>query len=363
MDKFLMNYLMIEKYLPLSMESKKMILSTFKGYDTIVWKHIDSNRALYKIDDGVRVPLNGTKGFETCLEEMKRILELNIEWIDPKSVFFPETLRQYKPEVKLLFAKGDKTLLKSRPSVAIVGSRKPTAYGRKVAHDLGKFLATNNICVVSGMAMGIDAMAHRGALDASGRTIAVLASGVNRPYPTSNAGLYQEILSTGGLVLSEQFIDDFAMRHHFPLRNRIISAVSDCVIIIEAGEKSGSLITATHAMEQGKTVFSLPGSIYSPQSFGSNQLIYEGASPLVNFGHVLESLGIASAVSAKKVSLDHLTPYAKIVYKILEESKRIEIDEIFKATQFEYSEIISAIGELILEDLCEYVTLNEIALL
>lgn len=363
MEKLLMNYLLVEKYLKLSCETKKMILSTFKGYETIVWKHIENNRALYMIEDGKRLPLNGTKGFDACREEISVLMKHGIEWIDPKSIYFPETLKNYKPEVKLLFAKGDKTLLKDRTTVGIVGSRKPTAYGRKVALDLAKYLASNGICVVSGMAMGIDAMAHRGALDASGKTIAVLASGVNRPYPPSNTGLYEEILKKGGLIVSEQFVDDYALRHHFPLRNRIISAISDCVIIIEAGEKSGSLITATHAMEQGKTVFALPGSIYSPQSSGSNQLIYEGAMPLVNFDHVLETLGINPKLNQKKGLAEYMSNQAKRIYTLLQKRKRVGIDEIFEETHFEYSEIISAIGELILEDLCEYVTLNEIALL
>ncbi|HAS72826.1 MAG TPA: hypothetical protein DCS67_01625, partial [Clostridiales bacterium UBA8960] len=247
MEKHLINYLLVEKYLTLKSESKKMIKTHFKGYDTIVWNYVIENRAQFMIDESVKLPQNGLRGFEDCYNELLKITSSGIGWIDPKSIYYPETLRFYKPEVKMLFTRGEKHLLKETRNVAIVGSRKPTSYGRKVAYDLSKFLAKNGLCVVSGMALGVDSQAHRGALDGGGKTIAVLASGVNQPYPPSNLKLYHEIIDTGGLILSEQFIDDLALKYHFPLRNRIISAISDAVVIIEAGEKSGSLITATHA--------------------------------------------------------------------------------------------------------------------
>lgn len=363
MEKYLSNYLLVEKYLTLKSDTKKMIIEHFKGYDTIVWNYIENNRALFKIDDEVKLPKFGLQGFEDCYNELMRITEAEIGWIDPKSIYYPETLRFYKPEVKMLFAKGDKKCLNETRNVAIVGSRKPTAYGRKVAYDLAKYLAMQGLCVVSGMAMGIDSQAHRGALDGGGKTIAVLASGVNRPYPTSNTNLYHEIIETGGLILSEQFIDDLALKFHFPLRNRIISAISEIVVIIEAGEKSGSLITATHAIEQGKTVFSLPGSLHSPQSIGSNHLIYEGAIPLVKFEHIIETMGLKNRVVNKVISTNHLSDKAKVIYELLKYNKRMRIDDIFETTQFEYSEIISALGELVLDDLCEYMTLNEVALI
>ncbi|HSN65002.1 MAG TPA: DNA-processing protein DprA [Fusibacter sp.] len=290
-------------------------------------------------------------------------MENNTTCILPDSPYYPETLQHYKPIVKMLFAKGDSALLTTYRKVSIVGSRKPTAYGRKVAYDLGRYLARNGVCVVSGMAIGIDSQAHKGALDEGGKTIAVLASGVNYVYPPSNDKMYHAICATGGLILSEQMMDEPPRTYHFPLRNRIISALSEVVVIIEAGEKSGSLITAMHAMEQGKTIYALPGSIYSPQSTGTNRLIYEGASPLIHFGHILESLGLSQEnESRENAILDHLSILAQKIYALLLIQKKLDTDAIYEATMKEYSEICAAISELILDDLCEYSRLNEIRL-
>ncbi len=288
---------------------------------------------------------------------------LGITCILPDSPNYPQALLHYKPEVKMLFAKGDMDLLTAVRKVSIVGSRKPTAYGRKVAYDLGLYLARNGICVVSGMAIGVDAQAHKGALDGGGKTIAVLASGVNYIYPSSNEKMYHAIYETGGLILSEQLNNEPPRAYHFPLRNRIISALSEVVVIIEAGEKSGSLITAMHAMEQGKTIYALPGSIYSPQSTGTNQLIFQGATPLIHFGHLLESLGIEVTNETRRTAaIDHLSILAQNIYALLIKRKKLDTDSIFEATLKEYSEIYAAISELILDDLCEYSSLNEIRL-
>ena len=286
-----------------------------------------------------------------------------IKSIFPDSPFYPQSLHHYKPCVKMLYAKGDTALLTTQKKVSIVGSRKPTAYGRKVAYDLGRYLARNGVCVVSGMAIGIDSQAHKGALDEGGKTIAVLASGVNYIYPPSNEKMYHAIHETGGLILSEQMMDEPPRNYHFPLRNRIISALSEVVVIVEAGEKSGSLITAMHAMEQGKTIYALPGSIYSPQSTGTNRLIYDGASPLIHFSHILESLGLSIEHERRhSIVIDHLSSLAQKIYAMLLTHKKLDTDAIYEATLKEYSEIYAAISELILDDLCEYSSLNEIRL-
>ena len=294
---------------------------------------------------------------------MEELNKMGITCIHPESPYFPLSLHHYKPAVKMLYAKGDQNLLLTQKKVSIVGSRKPTAYGRKVAYDLGRYLARNGICVVSGMAIGIDSQAHKGALDEGGKTIAVLASGVNYIYPPSNEKMYDAIHETGGLILSEQLIDEPPRTYHFPLRNRIISALSEVVVIIEAGEKSGSLITAMHAMEQGKTIYALPGSIYSPQSIGTNKLIFDGATPLIHFGHILESLGLAIDNDRRQSAMiDHLSQLAQKIYALLLTQKKMDTDAIYEATLNEYSEIYAAISELILDDLCEYSSLNEIRL-
>ena len=362
MENYLKNYLLMERYLKLESSTKKKIMSFFQSYSKIQWHYIRDNLQHFGI--GVDVALPGMANcqmiMEKCREEMARMRQLGVESIDPLSIYYPETLQHYRPPVKMLFAKGNKALVNTQGNVAIVGSRKPTAYGRKVAYDLGVFMANNNRCVVSGMALGVDAQAHQGALDAKGQTVAVLASGINVPYPSTNAKLYKEIYDHEGLILSEQFLDDPARNYHFPLRNRIISAISDAVIVIEAGEKSGSLITASHALEQGKTIFALPGSIHSPQSKGCNQLIHQGATPLIDFNHILEAMGYARNANQNKRDTSNLSEVASRIYILMEENKRMSLDEINCVLKLEFSEIISAVSELILDDLCEYCTLNEI---
>lgn len=357
--------MLMDKLLQLSSQSKHNILHYFKSYACIDWKYVSENRVFFGLMENEHLP-NGPNGYKlmNALEKEVKVLEqLGIEIITPSSIYFPQTLSFFKPNAKLLYAKGNKSLVTNKHNVAIVGSRKPTAYGRKVAYDLAKYLAFHDICVVSGLAIGVDAQAHQGALDGGGKTIAVMASGVNLIYPKSNEKLADQILAQSGVLLSEQMINEQPMRYHFPLRNRIISAISDVVIIIEAGDKSGSLITANHAMEQGKTVFALPGSIYSPSSEGANRLIFEGAMPLIKFSHVLESMGllIEENIETKKIP-DHLSILAKEIYQIILQKKRMDIEALCTLLKREYSEINSALSELVLEDLCDFARLNEIAL-
>ncbi len=366
MEAYIKNYMMLEKYLKLSKDSKKQILSHFEGYQYINWSYISDHRSYFLIDTSTRLPhsLEGAMLTKACNDDLLFMQRSNIDYITPMSKYYPEILYHYKPYVNIMFTKGNKALLGDERRVAIVGSRKPTSYGRKVAFDLGKYLAQLGVVVVSGMALGVDAQAHRGALDVNGKTIAVLASGVNQIYPPTNEPIYKTILQQEGLILSEQFIDDMALKHHFPLRNRIISAISDVVVIVEAGEKSGSLITATHAIEQGKTVFALPGNINSPQSVGCNQLIYEGAIPLIKFSHIAEHLGLNTGLQHERVFLNvsHLTETSQLIYKLLKTKKTLSIEEIKAATNCEYSEIYAAVSELILDDLCEYSSLTDIIL-
>ena len=366
MEVYIRNYLLLEKYLKLSKETKNMILSHFESYQYIKWSYISDHRAYFKIEASVLLPdtVEGSMIMRACHDELLRMQRSNIDYITPLSKYYPEILYHYKPYVNIMFTKGNKELLGDARRVAIVGSRKPTSYGRKVAFDLGKYLAKLGVIIVSGMALGVDAQAHRGALDVNGKTIAVLASGVNQVYPPTNEPIYNAILNQEGLILSEQFIDDMALKHHFPLRNRIISAISDVVVIIEAGEKSGSLITATHAIEQGKTVFALPGNINSPQSIGCNQLIYEGAIPLISFAHIAEHLGLSNNLQNERdyINVSHLSDLSQRIYEFLKFKKTLSIEEIKAAMNCEYSEIYAAVSELILDDLCEYSSLTDIIL-
>jgi len=178
-----------------------------------------------------------------------------------------------------------------RPMVGIVGTRKPTPYGLATAERFGRELAEAGAVVVSGMARGIDAAAHKGALSAGGTSIAVLGGGADLCYPRESMGLYRAMKERGA-ILSEQPPGTEPRRENFPERNRIISGLSHGIVVVEAGEKSGTLITVTHALSQGREVFAVPGPVTSPMSVGPHRLIREGACLVENARQVLEELGL-----------------------------------------------------------------------
>ena len=193
---------------------------------------------------------------------------------------YPQALRDLSAPPSLLYALGRTDLLRD-PAVAVVGSRRATAYGRRIARRLGASLAAQGRCVVSGMAMGIDAAAHRGALP--GPTAAVLGSGVDVVSPPRNAALYRDIVESG-VVVSEYAPGVTAEPHHFPVRNRIIAALARDVVIVEASQRSGALITAGLALDLGREVHAVPGPIDRPTSEGTNRLIADGAGVIVDAG-------------------------------------------------------------------------------
>ena len=215
----------------------------------------------------------------------------DIERIDITSHEYPDLLRDIPDPPKQLYCAGDISLLQEM-SVAVVGSRKYTLYGKTVAEMVGRRLGECGIPVVSGLAYGIDAFAHEGALDAGGRVIGVLASGINRMAPKRNYALMMRGLEKGGLVLSEYEPDEPTEKYKYPRRNRIISGLSKCTAVIEANVNSGSLITAQHAMEQGRPVYAVPGNINSQFSIGCNLLIRDGAFPLVVIDDLIRHIGI-----------------------------------------------------------------------
>ena len=172
--------------------------------------------------------------------------------------------------------------------IAIVGARDATQYGKKIAYNLAKELSEQNIVIISGLAIGIDSYAHKGSLEKG--TIAVLGSGIDNIYPKENLELAREIIKNKGCIISEYPLGTKPERLHFPQRNRIISSLSDGVVVIEASKRSGALITAEFALEQGKEVFAVPGDINKKQSEGTNQLIKDGAILLTSATDILENI-------------------------------------------------------------------------
>lgn len=200
---------------------------------------------------------------------------------------YPDKLKRIYNPPYVIYIKG--TMNFQKPLIAIVGARKSTAYGRWAARKFSRELVEWDIGVVSGLALGIDAEGHKGALEGKGYTIGVLGCGIDQYYPQSNYQLFKQI-EESGCILSEYAPGVEPLKHHFPARNRIISGLSDGVVVIEAGEKSGTLITVEYALEQGKDVFALPGNINNYQSKGTNRLIKEGAKILLSIDDILDEL-------------------------------------------------------------------------
>ena len=200
---------------------------------------------------------------------------------------FPDKLRHIPTPPQELFYRGELPD-PAHKSVAIVGTRKPTRYGTEITLDLARKLAERGVVVVSGLALGVDALAHQGALKGQGMTVAILAGGVDKPTPYTNARLADEILASGGAIISEYPSGMPPMSHQFLERNRLVSGLADAVIVTEASLRSGTANTVMHALEQGREVFAVPGPITSPMSAGCNHMIAQGATPITSIDEFIE---------------------------------------------------------------------------
>lgn len=224
-------------------------------------------------------------------EEYYRLAEKGIRFITHLDPDYPSRLLSMYDFPAALYVKGDLPK-EDEPAAAIIGARECSAYGRQTAEHMAKELAEAGVTIISGLARGIDGAGHKGALDGGGKTFAVLGCGVNICYPRSNYSLYTQIGEQGGLI-SEYPPDTPPLARNFPMRNRIISGLSDAVLVIEARKKSGSLITAQTGLDQGKDIYAVPGRITDSLSEGCNQLIASGAFVLLSAENLLENMGIS----------------------------------------------------------------------
>jgi DNA processing protein len=255
---------------------------------------------------------------------------------------YPEALKNIYDAPVLLFVRGE-LIENDRKAVAIVGSRSPSDYGKLVADRLSRELTKKGITIVSGLARGIDTIAHRSCLGAGGRTIAVLGCGVDVAYPAENKRLVEEMIESGA-VLSEFPMGALPEAPHFPRRNRIISGLSLGVIIVEAGEKSGALLTAEYALNQNREVFAVPGQVTSMRSKGSNRLIKEGAKLVMSVEDVLEELGPglgqSSYAGSSPLPEIRFSEDEKRIYELLSDCP-VHIDTLVKQTNSPPSKVLT----------------------
>jgi DNA processing protein len=226
---------------------------------------------------------------------------VKIRKITPKDSEFPDSLRQIPSPPKELYVLGNLAAILGKPSLSVVGSRKVTPYGKTAVSELVRPAAASGVVIVSGMAIGMDALAHKAALEVGGQTIAVLACGLDKPYPLIHHQLARDILQNGGVLISEYPPGTPPMQFRFIERNRLVSGLGGGVLIIEAAQRSGTLHTANFALEQGKSVMAVPGNITSAYSMGTNLLIKTGATPVTTPDDIFEALGLTKILTDKEI--------------------------------------------------------------
>lgn len=274
---------------------------------------------------------------------------------------YPERLKEIYDPPPVLWTRGDTALL-ARPGIAVVGTRHPSPYGSGVAEMLSRDLAARHLLIISGMARGIDSCAHKGALAARMRTVAVWGTGIDVVYPKENKKLAEEILAAGGAIVSEVPLGTFPAPQNFPRRNRIISGLSIAVLVVEAAENSGTRVTARCAAEQNRDVFAVPGNVTSKGSWTPNTLIKQGAKLVATWEDVWEDLpsqvrleleleGPSASKPEAAASLladPVLRPEEAMVLEVLRADESLQIDEILEVleTQLTSSEVFTALFEL-----------------
>jgi DNA processing protein len=285
-------------------------------------------------------------------KEWGKLEEQSVAVVMRGEPFYPPLLEEIPWPPFGLYVKGDPKNL-CAPALAVVGTRKATASGRRAARDIARNLAEARLTIVSGLALGIDGAAHEGALDAAGKTVGVLATGLDQLYPRHNELLAKKIIARGGALVSEYPIGSPALPHRFLERNRIVSGLALGVLVVEAPERSGSLATARFAVEQNRHVFVLPGPVYHPNFAGSHALIRNGAELITAPAHILETLGIVPVPQVPRSTPTEDREQGgeeRVLVALAAAGGPVEIDKIAEATKLDAQAINQALAFLIVKN-------------
>ncbi|WP_263368513.1 DNA-processing protein DprA [Edaphobacter bradus] len=305
------------------------------------------------------------KAREAAENEMARVIEAGGQIMTPEDEGYPARLREIYDPPAVLWVRGSVELL-SRPGIAVVGTRHPSPYGAGMAEMLSRDLAARGMTILSGMARGVDTAAHKGALEARGKTVAVWGTGIDVIYPKENKKLAESIVASGGTIVSEYPLGTFPAPQNFPIRNRILSGMSVGVLVIEAAEYSGTRITARCAMEQNRDVYAVPGNVTNKNAWGPNTLIKQGAKLTATWEDVWEELssdirrqledeiGVAGGDESKSMgaaslfSDSPLAEHERAVLERLRHDEATQLDELIERLEAELgsAEIFTALFEL-----------------
>ncbi|MBK8025653.1 MAG: DNA-protecting protein DprA [Chloroflexi bacterium] len=330
----------------------RRLLDAFQGPDAI-WSASRGDLLAAGLDATTTDNLLRSRASLDLESVFKRLDTLGARLIVQTDSDYPAAMRPLPDAPPVLYARGA-LIPADEKAVAIVGTRKATGYGRDVARRLAGELASAGVTIVSGLAHGIDAIAHQAAMEAGGRTIAVLGCGIDQVYPRDHAALARQI-SEHGAVLTEFPLGSQPEGRHFPRRNRIISGISLGVIIVEAPEKSGALITAAFALEQGREIYAVPGSIFSAASTGCHRLIQDGARIVVEVNDILDDLSITSEQIMTRAAVQETLPLTAAQVAVLRAfgSEPVHVDVVVRTVGMAASAVISALTSLELQGYVE----------
>jgi DNA processing protein len=345
---------------------------------TRIWKAMNRLGAAERLFEASLTELEGlgmpAQSAQFCFEgkaraaaedELKRVAEAGGSVLTPEDEAYPDRLREIYDPPAVLWIRGNVELL-ARPGIAVVGTRQPSPYGAGMAELLSRDLANRRLIILSGMARGVDTAAHKGAIEAGGKTIAVWGTGIDVIYPKENKKLAESIVTSGGTIVSEYPLGTFPAPQNFPIRNRILSGMSVGVLVIEAAEYSGTRITARCAMEQNRDVYAVPGNVTNKNAWGPNTLIKQGAKLTATWEDVWEDLpsqirlaledemaaaGPGESKAGGTASLFNDTPlpeHERIVFDKLRHDESMQLDELIEQLEATLGspEIFAALFEL-----------------
>lgn len=320
---------------------KKYIYNTFKSFDQLFYEVFNAKKSKLT-DTHIGKFKNTYEQIESILSHLKNN-EIGLVTIDDDN--YPRDLLNYSDCPFGLCYKGDISVINKKRNLSVVGSRRCTRYGLDVTNYIVGNLKGCNINIVSGLAKGIDTASHKSAIVNGLTTVGILGSGIDIIYPKENKKLYEDIVSSGGCILSEFPVGTKPLSYNFPIRNRIISGIGHVILIVEGGEKSGTLITARTALDQGKDIVVVPGSIFSLESKGTNKLIRDGAIPFVDMEDILDLLNISAITINNNKEENIRSPLENKLIEIIDDNP-IHIDNIIKLTHIDINQLYKLLFEL-----------------
>ncbi|WP_373844845.1 DNA-processing protein DprA [Clostridium sp.] len=330
----------------LSYNIKNKLIKKFKNVQNIWYYSTHDEKCTY-INEKVKNALLYAWDKEYIKSIKDSIEKNNINVVTITDELYPKALKEYDDSPYMLFYKGDIDRLNKNKSVSIVGSRDCSSYGVNITNIICNDLSINNINIISGMARGIDSIAHKKCIENNSYTCAILGSGIDVIYPRENKNIYDELIKNG-CVISQFLPGTKPYAYNFPIRNKIISGLSEVVVVIEGSEKSGTLITASSALEQGKDVIAVPGNVFSKQSKGTNKLIKDGAYIFTEMKDIYEILDMNYIKNSFNNNSKMTSIEDKVYNKI--NTTPIHFDEVLRLTNIDIKQLYEVLFELQLKD-------------